>query len=189
MHLSAPRSVVRSFLQISFLLVAAALAAAGARADEARKLALIDEMFTITHVDTMMQQAMQQTMAMQKAQLAKLHPDGANQAMEDELFDRVTKIATDTISWDKIKPDMVKLYADNFTEEELSASLDFYKTPAGQAILTKMPALMSSSMQIVQARMADMMPKIQQAAKEVMAKYPPAKGTPKAGAKASPTHG
>ncbi len=146
-------------------------ACAPARADDAHKLVLINEMFQVTHIDTMMQQTMKQVMDAQKAQFAKMDTTGANKAMSDELFTKVTQIVTDSMSWDKLKPDMTKLYADNFTEDELAASLAFYKTPAGQAILLKMPAVMTSSMAIVQQRMVALTPQIQQAAQEIAAKH------------------
>ena len=44
----------------------------------------------------------------------------------------------------------------------------FYKTPIGQAMLAKMPQLMSKSMEISQHRMADLMPEIQRQMQEVM---------------------
>ncbi len=128
-------------------------------------------MFQVTHIDTMMQQTMKQVMDAQKAQFAKMDSTGANKAMYDEMYTRVTQIVTDQMSWDKLKPDMTKLYADNFTEDELAASLAFYKTPAGQAILLKMPALMTSAMGIVQQRMSTLTPQIQQAAQEIEAKH------------------
>ena len=46
----------------------------------------------------------------------------------------------------------------------------FYKTPIGQAMLAKMPQLMSKSMEISQRRMAGLMPEIQRQMQEVMQK-------------------
>ena len=150
------------------------------RADDASKLTTINEMFAVMHVDTLMQQSMQQGIAAQRAQFDRLEPFKSNKAAADEIVTRMTALLTEKLSWDKIKPAMTKLYADNFTEEELAASLAFYKTPAGQAMLTKLPKVMGQSMTVVQQQMGDLTPEIRRIVGEVMAKYPTSKASPSA---------
>jgi hypothetical protein len=64
----------------------------------------------------------------------------------------------------------MKVYADVFSEEEITGIVAFYKTPIGHAMLDKMPLLMSKSMEISQRRMAGLMPEIQRQMQEVMQK-------------------
>jgi len=52
---------------------------------------------------------------------------------------------------------MIPLYASTFTEQELRDLVNFYGTPSGQAMLSKMPALMSSAAPM----MRDLAPKYQ----------------------------
>lgn len=149
-----------------------------ARADDASKAATINEMFAVMHVDTLMQQSMQQGIVSQRATFERIEPFKSNKAASDEIVQRMTALLSEKLSWDKLKPAMTKLYADNFTEEELAASLAFYKTPAGQAMLTKLPQVMGQSMMVVQQQMGDLNPEIRRIVTEVMAKYPAPKATP-----------
>ena len=41
---------------------------------------------------------------------------------------------------------VLPVYVEHFTEEELSAILDFYRSPTGQSLLRKMPVIMQESM-------------------------------------------
>ncbi|MEX0879342.1 MAG: DUF2059 domain-containing protein [Thermoanaerobaculia bacterium] len=52
------------------------------------------------------------------------------------------------MTWQAMAPELTKLYAANFTEAELKAMVAFYKTPAGQKALLKMPELTQRSAMI-----------------------------------------
>ncbi|MEZ0259817.1 MAG: DUF2059 domain-containing protein [Alphaproteobacteria bacterium] len=56
------------------------------------------------------------------------------------------------MSWDSVKGDIVKLYIDHFTEEELKEIKAFYRSPVGKKTVTLMPALMAMGMETVQRR-------------------------------------
>jgi hypothetical protein len=66
------------------------------------------------------------------------------------------------MSWDKMKEEYINLYAGTFTEGELRGIIEFYKTPAGQAFISKGPELMKRSMELSQEKMAKIMPKIRE---------------------------
>ena len=66
-----------------------------------------------------------------------------------------------------MQPMMINLYDKQFTEQEISDMLAFYKTESGQAILKKMPQVMQASMQMSQALVQDAMPEIQAIAGEL----------------------
>ncbi len=168
----------KSLRAIGWLLVVLACCLPSAsRADDASKAAVIDELFGVMHVDTLVQQSMRQGLTAQKSQFERSEPFKSNKAATDELVDRMATLLNDKMSWDKIKPAMTKLYADNFTEEELTAALTFYKSPAGQAMLTKLPVVMAGSMNIAQQQMGDLKPEVGRIVQEVMAKYQKPPGT------------
>jgi len=66
------------------------------------------------------------------------------------------------LNWKTLQPQYVKLYTKTFSQQEIDGLIAFYSSPAGQAYLAKMPLLMQHSMQLMQAQMQDMMPKIMQ---------------------------
>jgi hypothetical protein len=49
------------------------------------------------------------------------------------------------MTWPAMQPELVKLYAANFTEAELKEMTAFYKTPTGQKSLRAMPEVMQRS--------------------------------------------
>jgi hypothetical protein len=57
---------------------------------------------------------------------------------------------------------MIEVYRAHFTEEEIQGLLKFYDSDVGRSTIAKMPAVMQSSMQITQERLATLLPQIQQ---------------------------
>jgi len=64
-------------------------------------------------------------------------------------------------NWAVIEPDMIDAYQKTFTEEEVTAMINFYSTLAGQAAIIKIPQLMQVVMAGSQVRMQALLPRIQ----------------------------
>ena len=69
-------------------------------------------------------------------QLAYAYPSAPSQTWQDWMAGLDTSVVTKQI---------VVVYEQNFTLEELSGLLAFYKTPAGRATLEKMPVVMDQA--------------------------------------------
>ena len=137
----------------------------GARADEASKAAKVKELFAVMHMDhsldrmrSAMQQQVQAT-AKNASGTEQMTPD--KKKIQQEFVDNSMKVVDENFGWPVLESAYVKLYADTYTEAELDAILAFYKSPAGQAYLTKTPTLSGGVMQIVHSRMDDFQPKMQ----------------------------
>jgi hypothetical protein len=52
------------------------------------------------------------------------------------------------MTWDAMRPEMIRLYTDTYTEAELKQLAAFYKTPLGQKTLAKTPELMQRTAMI-----------------------------------------
>ncbi|HTY98212.1 MAG TPA: DUF2059 domain-containing protein [Rhodocyclaceae bacterium] len=96
-----------------------------------------------------------------KMALGDKKPSPEEQQAIDRMVRRTTSLLKEEMSWQKLEPMYVRLYQDSFTEEEVQAMVAFYRTPAGQALIEKMPTLMQRAMLEVQTLMAAMMPKLQ----------------------------
>ena len=70
------------------------------------------------------------------------------------------------MSWDSLKPDIVKLYMKEFTEAELAELTAFYQTPTGKKAVQSMPNLMSKGAQLGVQRVQQHMPELQAAIAE-----------------------
>lgn len=141
-----------------------------AQTPDPAKIANIEEIFAITKADQMQQQVFSQLEAMAAAQLQKTPGYVQNPDALREMNQRLFQILTQRMNWGKIKPSFVTLYDETFSASEISGMLAFYKTPAGAAMLSKMPVLMSKTMTLAQALMADAMPDVQRTVEEFIAK-------------------
>jgi hypothetical protein len=94
-------------------------------------------------------------------------------ARAQELQSKISRLISGGLSWEKLRPQYVKLYSGTFMEEELAAILAFYKSPAGRAMLEKMPQLMLKSMSIGQQAVANIQPEIERLVREEQEKKQP----------------
>lgn len=87
-------------------------------------------------------------------------PTAKQRAAIDKMKKRMVALLNDELAWKRFRPMTVRLYKETFTEEELRGMLKFYKSPAGQALINKMPTLLRKTMVEVQKMTADMAPKL-----------------------------
>ena len=69
-------------------------------------------------------------------------------------------------SWDVLKNDFLKVYAAEFTEDELKQLTTFYNSPIGKKVSEKTPLLLQKGMGIGQQVMASHRPELEQMMKE-----------------------
>jgi hypothetical protein len=146
-----------------------------AHADEASKRAKIEEMFTVLKMDAMLKQMMAQGMA-QGEQAAKSifgeqPTTDADKKIKEEYLTKLNAAVSDALSWQRLKPAYIDLYADAYTEEEIDGILSFYKSPVGQSLLAKSPELMAKSGEIVSARMQELTPQLRQITEEAVKQF------------------
>lgn len=79
------------------------------------------------------------------------------------------------VGWDKLEPEMVKLYTKGFSEAELNELIAFYKSPLGQKVLKQMPALFSESMKMTQSKLEPVVPQINQLLEQMTKELAPKK--------------
>jgi hypothetical protein len=73
------------------------------------------------------------------------------------------------LDWTKLEPMHVRIYQKTFTQQEVDGMIAFYKTPAGQAVMSKMPAAMQNTMDEMQQLMGPVMQKMQRTQQDVAA--------------------
>lgn len=80
------------------------------------------------------------------------------------------KAAADMINklmdWDSMERLYLKVYTETFTQSEIDGMTAFYASPAGHAVIVKMPLAVKNTMSEMQQRMQQLVPKLQQMAKE-----------------------
>jgi uncharacterized protein len=121
---------------------------------------LVDE--TIAHLDSYMKQVMQQA-----TQGQRITPE--IQKDIDKRQAELMSMIKEVLDWNKLEPIYVRVYQKSFTQGEVDGLIAFYKTPTGQALLTKMPAVMQNTMNEMQQMIQPMMQRVQQMQQEVVA--------------------
>jgi len=82
---------------------------------------------------------------------------GCRPSFRKQLFG----VVREQLSYDRLKPELIELYDETFTVQELSGINAFYESPAGQAYLAKIPELTKKSSQAGVNLMSAAMPRIQ----------------------------
>jgi uncharacterized protein len=96
----------------------------------------------------------------------KLSPE--QMAIAEKHMKRSTQVMREEITWAKLKPEITAAYVSVFTEDELKQLIAFYNSPIGKKMVEKMPELMRASMQISQAHMQKILPRIQVISQEMV---------------------
>ncbi len=110
-----------------------------------------EQMLTILDTPNLLKQSIDQMVSIQVQQNPTMAP------FEGALREFLGKY----MSWETLKPDLIKLYMDEFSEAELGEINKFYQTPTGKKMVTKLPTLMSKGAQLGASRMQAHMPELQ----------------------------
>jgi len=156
------------------LLSMLALATGAIAQDNAVKLTLAREVISAMHADKMfdsMAGQMKQMAAMSAGIPADATPEQRQkaEAVQAKVMDLSMAAAKTMIS------QMDQIYADVYSEAELTAMKAFFTSPEGQSMLAKQPQIMTRIMPLVQQMQRDLMPKIQQLVEEAKAEAAPEK--------------
>jgi hypothetical protein len=136
-----------------------------ASAQEPTKEAKIERVLALMKAEALTDQVFEQM----KAMTASMVPPDATEkqrAHAQEVEAKVMDLVKDRMSWEKLRPVYVKMYSETFSDVEIDGMLAFYQSPAGRAMLEKMPLLVSKIMSLAQSQMAGIMPEIERLVKE-----------------------
>ncbi len=123
------------------------------------------------HMDDMLRESMKD---------AGGHPLNAEQEkIRDETRAKVVALIRKQLDWSTIlEPMMVQSYRDTFTPEEVNALLKFYRSPIGKSVAEKLPAASQQTMRLMQTRMREMLPQIQEIVRDSKARMQAAATAP-----------
>ena len=151
--------------RIALLLILVLCLPLTAHADEASRRAKAQEMLALLHMDRLLDQMMNNMldqMSTVTKQLGGRNVKPEDQTKVDEFQKKVFQLIQSQMGWKALEPEYVDIYAKDFTDEQLDAILVFYKSPAGVALIEKLPTLTTQSTELAQARVATLMPQLKQ---------------------------
>ena len=152
--------------RLALLLVLVLCLPIAARADDASRRAKAAQLVTLLHTERMVQQ--------NSATIMKQVSDAADKAIGPNLTpqdkarlasfeNKVSQLIDAQLDWKALGPAIIDIYAQTFTEPELDVIVTFYKTPAGIALLDKMPRINDQIEQLAHSRLVILQPQISQA--------------------------
>jgi hypothetical protein len=138
--------LLNRFLLLAFLCVSSISSADTASEKEAEKL------LSIMGMEQVLEQSISQMLDVQLQQNPALAP---YKGVMLEFFSK-------HMSYESLKPDMLKIYSNEFTAEELKKINSFYATDVGKKTIEKMPILMVQGGQIGAARVQENIGELQE---------------------------
>ncbi|MPN27418.1 hypothetical protein SDC9_174851 [bioreactor metagenome] len=99
-----------------------------------------------------------------------------SKALAIETQDKIMDLMKAEFSWENLKPEFERLYAETYSAEELDGLLKFYQSPLGKKFIAKQPEMQQKTMAMVQQMMMRVMPKIEALTKELQQKAMEAAG-------------
>jgi hypothetical protein len=155
------------------LLILAAFVLAGAAQAEPPSRESVERLLDISRTESMIdsmygniEQAMRQGMQ-QSVQGKPLSAE--QQRFLDAVPGKFVAIIREELAWAKMKALYVQVYLDSFEQEEIDGLIAFYASPAGQAFIRKMPAVMQRTMSLMQSMMQSITPKMKAAIDDALA--------------------
>jgi hypothetical protein len=146
------------------LLMVLLSATSSSLADEQKPTeASIKELMTLANSRNLVNGVVAQVDAMVRRntqQALKEQATPAQQQAIESMMKRIDVLLREEFAWEKLEPLYIRIYQDSLTQEEVDGITAFYKTPAGQAMIRKMPVIMQNSMREIQGRMQPVMEKV-----------------------------
>jgi hypothetical protein len=142
---------------VVILIATAALATASAVfASIETHRAAAESLTTLLQMETMLQQSYEQIIDVQIQGNPALHP--YRQVMLDFFAKHM--------SWASLKDEMLDLYVESFTEDELLELAEFYRSPVGQKAVQVMPELMRRGSEVGSRRVQEHLPELERMIRE-----------------------
>jgi hypothetical protein len=122
-----------------------------------------EELLKISRIDSLLDKSIDQMLDMQIRQNPTLTP---YRSVLQNFFRKY-------MSYESLKPEIIKIYSENLSVKELNDIIAFYKTPTGQKTIEVMPQIMQQSMQLGSSKVQKHLPELQQEIEKAMLKSMP----------------
>jgi len=116
----------------------------------------------MTNMDGMMNNVFQQVTAGQKVTREM-------QGIFDKARTEIGAMCKEELTWEKMEPIYLRIYRKSLSQSEVDGMIAFYKTPAGQAVINKVPVIVQNTMAEVTQMMGPMMQRAEQMQKDLVA--------------------
>ncbi len=134
--------------------------------------ASIEKLMEVTRVETMMDAVLGQMEGAIRQGMASAVAGKPLTAQQQQVLaqapSRLVAAMRTEFSWPAMKSEYVRLYRETFNQSEIDGMLAFYDTPAGKAVIDKMPVVMQRSMALGQSRVQSLLPRLHAAMRDTL---------------------
>jgi hypothetical protein len=135
--------------------------------DMAARTKLAAKLLEVMEVGKIMNQSFELVKKMQAGMIKRFAQNAKNQDLAVKKQQKIMDLMQKELSWENIKPEFEKLYAETYSTEELEGLIKFYESPIGKKFTAKQPEMQQKSMMMVQKMIMRIMPKIQALTKDM----------------------
>ncbi|EIK95662.1 hypothetical protein PMM47T1_16288 [Pseudomonas sp. M47T1] len=153
-------------------------------ADTASHNASAESFLMMAHADKLGTPVYMQVQQMFAQRFEQTKAPDSKRAVLETYQAKANAALDQAIGWPKLKPDMVKLYTDTFTEQELKDLVKFYQSPLGKKVLEKMPSVTQQSAQLTQEKLESAVPVVNKLLSDMTNELAPPKAAAPAAAPA-----
>jgi len=159
--------MLRTFGLCSALSIA--LLSGQASADSASHATQAERFLELVNADRLSVPVYGQVQQMFAQRFEQTRAPESKRALLEQYQSKADAALDKAIGWEKVKTDLIKLYTDTFTEQELTQLNDFYESALGKKMLTKLPELNARSAQVTQAKLESAVPQVNKLLAEMTA--------------------
>lgn len=134
------------------LLLATGVALSCAAVADSQSDAAAEKLLSAMNIDSVIEQSMEQMLQIQLQQNPALAP------YRHVMMAFLNK----HMSYESLKPDLIQIYSDSFTADELDKLNAFYQTPVGEKTIRLMPDLMNQGAQLGVSRIEENIGELEQ---------------------------
>jgi uncharacterized protein len=150
--------------------------AADTRASEASVRQLFEVMHTSSMLDALMAQIDNSARTSMSQAVAGQPLNERQKQIVGDMQGKLMALMKQQLTWADLEPAMIEVYRNTFTQKEVDGMLQFYRTDAGRAVVSKLPVVMQQMSQRMQVRMHDLTPQVMQLEQDTAAQLKAAAG-------------
>ncbi len=150
----------------AILIIALSFVSFAARADEASQRATAEELLEVMKADQMRKPLLNQVRTALEQQFVQMGATDDMRPILKKYTDRLFGVIEERLNSQAMKENIISVYIQTFSEDELRGMVTFYRSPLGQAVINKMPIAMQRTMEIQQKNMPQFLEKVKQISEE-----------------------
>ncbi len=160
---------MKVFNYVIFILII--MFAGASQADDNSKKKLIEELLEVTDADRMVDQMSDRFAPMLQQMFEQAGGEKKDLPIINKYTEKMAEIYKEEMKWELLEKDFTEIYAKVFSESEIKAMVEFYKTEAGKSMIEKMPQVIQESMAVSQRFMKNIMQRMQEIEKEIAEEF------------------